>query len=121
MKLAKEFEDAGVDDIKAALDGGVLKIFTVARPSSPDVPVTRSDNVATFKFAAPAFSGDTFHFEANPVNADHGGIPGFVRAFKADGQTPVADFAAGPGDTDIKFKELTAMAGYPLSMVSINL
>lgn len=121
MKLAKEFASSGLDGINAALNGGVLKLYTVARPSSPDVPVTRSDLVAVYQFASPAFSANAPQFTSNPVNAEHAGTPGFARAFKADGVTPVADFSAGPGITEIKLLEVTATAEYPLTIASLKL
>ena len=121
MKLAKEFANSGLDGIKAALDGGVLKLYTVARPSSPDVPVTRSDLVAVFEFATPAFAGDAPQFKENPVAAKHSGTPGFARAFKADGVTPVADFSAGPGKTEIEIAEVTATGGFPVTVSSLTL
>ncbi|MBI4725284.1 MAG: hypothetical protein HY765_09985 [Rhodomicrobium sp.] len=121
MKLAKEFANSGLDEIKAALDGGVLKIYTVVRPSSPDIPITRSGLVATYQFASPAFPSDAPQFASNPVNAENVGTPGFARAFKADGVTPVADFSAGPGNTEIKLNEVSAVAGYPLAVTSLKL
>lgn len=88
---------------------------TIARPPSPDVPVSRSDLVAIFKFSAPAFAAEVLQFESNPVIAEHGGAPGFARAFKADGVTPVADFSAGPGNREIEIPEIIAAAGHPVT------
>jgi hypothetical protein len=79
------------------------------------LPVTRSDLVAIFKFSAPVFPARAPEFESNPVIAEHGGAPGFVRAFKADGVTPVADFSAGPGNREIKIAEIITTAGYPVT------
>ena len=55
MKLASAFLDFDADQLKALLDGGVLTIHSVARPASPNQPITRSGLLATFRFASPAF------------------------------------------------------------------
>lgn len=124
MKVAQEFAGKGADEIKAALDGGILKLYSVARPVSPDAPVTRSGLLATYTFASPAFGKgvDTLGgaaFAENPVDPEHVGTPGFARAFKADGVTPVADFSAGPG-AEIKLNETSASPGYPLAVTEFT-
>lgn len=124
MKLAAAFDSYASDQVKAALDGGVLKIYSVARPPSPDVPVTRSGLLATFKFASPAFGSETPDnpsFVENPVSPDGVGTPGFARAFSADGKTPVADFSVGPGSADIALSEVSTTPGYKVSVVRFRM
>jgi hypothetical protein len=110
MKLAKAFKNSGLDEIKAAGRSG-------SPPSPgrlpPGVPAPRSDLVAIFKFSAHAFAAEAPQFD--PVIAEHGGAPGFARAFKGDGVTPVADFSAGPGNREIEIPEIIAAAGYPVT------
>ena len=55
MKVALAFVNCGIDELKALLDGGTLTVYSVARPFTPDSPVTRSGVLATFTFASPAF------------------------------------------------------------------
>jgi hypothetical protein len=121
MKLAAAFDSYESDQVKAALDGGVLKIYSVARPPSPDTPVTRSGLLATFKFASPAFGSETPSFVENQVSPEGVGTPGFARAFTADGKTPVADFSVGPGSADIALSEVSTTPGYKVSVVRFRL
>jgi hypothetical protein len=130
MKLSQAFANCGLDEIKALLDGGTLVIYSVARPTSPDKPIERSGALATFAFASPAFGDDApsdapgtveARFVGNPINASGVGTPGFARAYKADGSTPVADFSAGPGDAEIKLSEVSTTANYPVALTRFRL
>jgi len=126
MKLATSFTDSTPESIRAALDGGSLVIYSVARPPSPDLKVERSRTLATFTFASPAFAGGapngTFKpsFAVNPVTATGSGTPGFARAFKADG-SPVADFSVGPGTSEIKLSEVSTTPNFPIALVELKL
>ena len=124
MKVALAFVNCGIDELKALLDGGTLTVYSVARPFTPDSPVTRSGVLATFTFASPAFGPESDGFEhpafvANPVNANSVGTPGFARACKADG-TVVADFSAGCGDREIKFSEVSCSHGAPVTITQFK-
>lgn len=123
MKVAGAFANSGPDEIKAALAGGKLVIYSVARPPSPDSPVERSGVLASFTFASPAFGdGDAAPaFEANPVVATGVGTPGFARAFQADGTTVVADFSVGPGSSEIRLSEVSTTASYPIALTKLAL
>ena len=106
MKLATAFVGVPLDQVKSALHGGVLKVYSVARPPDPDAPITRSSVLATFRFATPAFDGtENAVFEENPVLPDGIGTPGFARAYAADGVTSVADLSAGSGNAEIRLSE----------------
>jgi hypothetical protein len=124
MKVAQAFSERSLDEIKALLDGGSLVVYSVARPSSADLPVDRSAPLATFTFAAPAFGEgadglESPNFAANPTPSVSVGTPGFARALKADG-TVVADFSAGAGDREVKFSEVSCSTGAPLKLVQFK-
>jgi hypothetical protein len=124
MKLASEFANCSVEELKELLNGGNLTIYSVARPATPDIAVDRSGVLATFNFASPAFGASEDGVEApqlvaNPVPASSVGTPGFARACKADG-TVVADFSAGPGDREIKFSEVSCSGGAPVRLVKFQ-
>lgn len=124
MKVSAAYAGASLDEIKAALDGGTLTVYSVARPPSADLPVERSDALATFTFAAPAFGAasdksDNALFIGDPVEAVNVGTPGFARACKADG-TVVADFSAGPGNREIKFAEVSCSKGAPVRIAAFE-
>ncbi len=127
MKLAASIAGRSTDEVKALLDGGVLKLFSVARPASPDAPITRSSLLATFRFASPAFSDAAEPalqgavFVDNPVLPEGVGTPGFARAFAADGATPIADFAVGPGSGEIALSEVSTTPGYPVKLIKFRL
>lgn len=124
MKLASEFANCSIDELKDLLNGGSLTVYSVARPATADMPVDRSGVLAAFTFASPAFgaaenSVETPQFVANPVPASSVGTPGFARACKADG-TVVADFSAGPGDREIKFSEVSCSNGAPVRLMNLK-
>lgn len=124
MKPASPFAASSIDVIKAMLDGGTLTVYSVARPQDADQPVDRSGVLAAFTFASPAFGAPTEGsesplFTANPVVAASVGTPGFARACKADG-TVVADFSAGPGPREIKFKEISCSHGAPVEVMQFK-
>lgn len=127
MKLASAFFDFDADQVKALLDGGVLAIYSVARPASPNEPITRSGLLATFRFASPAFDAAApdglsgAMFAENPADPTGIGTPGFARAYKSDGVTVVADFSVGPGDGEIKLSEVSTTPGYPIAVTRFRL
>lgn len=129
MRLAEGFASASLDELKAALDGGLLVIYSTGRPPLPDHDVTRSGVLATFTFASPAFSADSSGdddgvvvpaFAQDSVEAENVGTPSFARALKADG-TVVADFSVGPGKTEVKLSEVSATGGHPIAVTSMRM
>ncbi|BAM88284.1 hypothetical protein S58_22780 [Bradyrhizobium oligotrophicum S58] len=125
MNVTLDFVESSLDDIKAALDGGTLTVYSVARPTTADKPVDRSGVLATFTFGSPAFGPATDGFEhpnfvAAAVPATTVGTPGFARARKADGTT-VADFSAGPGEREIKFTEVSCSPGAPVTVATFRI
>lgn len=125
MNVTLDFAESSLDDIKAALDGGTLTVYSVARPTSADKPVDRSGVLATFTFASPAFGPaqdglEQPNFVAAAVPAATVGTPGFARARKADGTT-VADFSAGPGPREIKFAEVSCSPGAPVKVTAFKI
>jgi hypothetical protein len=124
MKRAAAFANASVDEIKAMLDGGLLTVYSVARPPNADTPVDRSGLLVAFTFASPAFGPsadglETPNFLENPTPAADVGTPGFARACTADG-TVVCDFSAGPGPREIKFQEVSCSTGAPVRVVAFK-
>jgi len=127
MKLATAYFDADTDQVKSLLDGGVLTIHSVARPATPNDPITRSGLLATFRFASPAFDSAAADelsgavFAANPVDPTGIGTPGFARAYMSDGVTAVADFSVGPGYGEIRLSEVSTTPGYPIAITALKL
>ncbi|MGP8232055.1 MAG: hypothetical protein ACLQL2_05230 [Methylovirgula sp.] len=125
MNISSAFAGQSLDEIKAALDGGTLTIYTVARPLTADHAVDRSGVLATFTFASPAFGEpqdglETPVFVEPSVPGTHDGTPGFARATKPDG-TVVADFSAGPGAREIKFAEVSITPGAPVKIARFQI
>jgi hypothetical protein len=104
MQLAEAYANKSVDEIKAALAGATLKVYSCPQPATADHPVIRNGFLAEFKLGAPAFDGD--QIIAEPVPAKNVGTPLFSRAISADGAV-IADFSTGPGDSDIKLAEVS--------------
>ena len=125
MNISSAFAGQNLEEIKAALDGGTLTVYSVARPLTPDHAVDRSGVLATFVFASPAFGEPQDGFETpvlveSSVPGAHDGTPGFARAKKADG-TVVADFSAGPGAREIKFAEVSITPGAPVKITRFQI
>jgi hypothetical protein len=124
MNLASAFASLSTDDIKAALNGGALTIYSVARPVSADIPVEFSSALAKFTFATPAFGApegevETPAFVESPVVGAHVGTPGFARVTTAEGAA-VADFSVGPGPREIKLSEVSVSPGAPVVVKSFK-
>ncbi|MFG1416310.1 hypothetical protein V5F38_03210 [Xanthobacter sp. V0B-10] len=125
MYVASEFAQKSLDEIKELLAGATLTVYSVARPASADQKVDRSNKLATFTFATPAFGtpsedgSEVPSFVANPVPGADAGTPGFARATKEDG-TVIADFSAGPGDREIKFAEVTVSTNAPVRVAKFT-
>lgn len=126
MRLAEAFASATLDDIKAALDGGKLVLYSTGRPVGPDHKITRSEALATFTFASPAFGADPGEegavaplFVEGTVTATAIGTPGWARLSKADG-TAVVDLSVGPGATEVKLASVSATRDFPVTLTSIK-
>ena len=104
MQLAAAYAEKSVDEIKAALAGATLRVYSCPQPKTPDHPIIRNGFLAEFTLASPAFNGDDV--VAEPVPAKNEGTPLFTRATTPDGAV-IGDFSAGPGDSDVKLKEVS--------------
>jgi hypothetical protein len=126
MRLAETFANATLDEIKRALDGGKLSIYSTGRPPTANHPITRSKELAAFVFASPAFGSDGSEGAVAPlfvepsVIATAVGTPGFARAFTADGAV-VADFSVGPGNTEIKLTSSSTTEGFPVAVEAMKI
>ncbi|WP_036289377.1 hypothetical protein [Methylosinus sp. PW1] len=125
MRLAEAFASATLDDIKAALDGGKLVLYSTGRPIGPDHKITRSEVMATFTFQSPAFGPDAADGSAAPLFAEATviasgiGTPGWARLSKADG-TAVVDLSVGPGNTEIKLASVSATKDFPIAVTALK-
>ncbi|MBG0808648.1 hypothetical protein IY145_04590 [Methylosinus sp. H3A] len=125
MRLAEAFASATLDDIKAALDGGKLVLYSTGRPVGPDHKITRSEALATFTFQSPAFGPDAADgtpaalFAETSVIATAIGTPGWARLTKADG-APVVDLSVGPGNTEVKLGSVSATKDFPVTITSVK-
>lgn len=104
MQLAEAYANKSEDEIKAALAGATLKVYSCPQPATPDKPIIRNGLLAEFVLGSPAFDGDAII--ATPVPAKNVGTPLFSRATTPEGAT-IADFSTGPGDSDIKLAEVS--------------
>jgi hypothetical protein len=128
MRLVEAYISTSLDELKSALDGGKLVLYSTGRPPLADHAVTRSAVLATFSFASPAFGPDPDSadgavapiFTENPVVAVAVGTPSFARLLKADG-TVVADLSAGPGATEVKLSEVSASAEHPIAVTKMRM
>jgi hypothetical protein len=120
MKLGKAYEGCGVDEIKGALAGATLHVYSCAQPATPESSVFRNRFLAEFVLGNPAFDGETIKPRENPVVGKDVGVPVFVRASKPDGAV-IADFSAGPGDMDVKFATTSCTAGAPVEITRFQI
>jgi hypothetical protein len=120
MKLAEAYAKCSVEDVKAALAGATLRIYSCPQPEKPEKPVLRNGFLAEFRLATPAFDGDTIVPVDSPVVGKDVGVPLFVRATTADG-APIADFSAGPGDMDVKLASVSCSVGSPVAITKFQI
>jgi len=125
MRLAEAFASATLDDIKAALDGGTLVLYSTGRPVGPDHKITRSEALATFTFQSPAFGPDAADGALAPLLAEFtakataNGTPGWARLSKADGAA-VVDLSVGPGNTEVKLASVSATKDFPVTVTAVK-
>ena len=120
MKLAEAYANCSVEEVKTALAGATLRIYSCPQPATPEKPVLRNGFLAEFTLATPAFEGDAIRPVESPVPGKDVGVPLFVRASKPDG-TPIADFSAGPGDMDVKLASVSCSVGAPVSITKFQI
>ncbi|ACB94471.1 conserved hypothetical protein [Beijerinckia indica subsp. indica ATCC 9039] len=120
MKLAEAYAQANVEEIKTALAGATLRIYSCAQPASPEKSVERNRFLAEFQLASPAFEGDQIKPVEETVKAQDVGVPLFVRATTPEGVT-IADFSAGPGDMDVKLADVSCTNGAPVRITKFQI
>ena len=120
MKVAEAYANSSVDEIKAALDGATIRVYSCPQPATADKPIIRNGLLAEFVAATPAFNGDAFQTTESSVPAKNVGTPLFVRATKADGSV-IGDFSAGPGDSDVKLAEVSCSKGAPVRITKFQI
>ncbi|QXX74995.1 hypothetical protein [Methylovirgula sp. HY1] len=120
MKLAESYAKCTIEEVKAALAGAVLRVYSCPQPEKPEKPVLRNGFLAEFALATPAFEGDVIKPVESPVPGKDVGVPLFVRATQADG-TPIADFSAGPGDMDVKLASVSCSVGAPVAITKFQI
>jgi hypothetical protein len=118
MQLAEAYSNKSVDEVKAALAGATLRIYSCPQPVTPDKPIIRNHMLVEFVLGAPAFNGDDVVAETVP--AKYVGTPLFARATAADGSV-IGDFSAGPGDSDVKLSEVSCSKDAPMKLTRFRL
>jgi hypothetical protein len=118
MQLAEAYATKSVDEIKAALAGATLRVYSCPQPATPDKPIIRNQILVEFVLGSPAFDGD--NVVAETVPAKYVGTPLWGRATAADG-TVVGDFSAGPGDSDIKLTEVSTTKDAPATLTRFRI
>jgi hypothetical protein len=120
VKVAQAYAGCGIEEIKTALAGATLHVYSCAQPAAPEGSVFRNRFLAEFVLGTPAFDGETIKPLENPVTGKDVGVPLFVRASKPDGAV-IADFSAGPGDMDVKFATTSCTAGAPVEIIKFQI
>jgi len=118
MQLAAAYAEKSVDEIKAALAGATVRVYSCPQPKTPDHPIIRNGFLAEFTLASPAFNGDDII--AEPVPAKNVGTPLFTRATTADGAV-IGDFSTGPGDSDVKLAEVSCSKEAPVKITKFQI
>lgn len=119
MKVAEAYAKSGIDEIKIALNGAILRVYAGPQPETPDNPLFRIRLLAEFVLGTPAFEGEIIKPLESRVRGKDVGVPSFVRATHVD-DSPIADFSAGPGDMDVKLAETSCSTGAPVSIVKFQ-
>ncbi|WP_036263525.1 hypothetical protein [Methylocapsa aurea] len=118
MQLAEAYANKSVDEIKEALAGATLRVYSCPQPLTADKPIIRNGLLAEFTLGSPALNGDIVVAETVP--AKNVGTPLFSRATTPDGAT-IADFSTGPGDSDIKLAEVSCSKDAPVKITKFQI
>lgn len=118
MQLAEAYANKSVDEVKAALAGATVRIYSCPQPATPDKPIIRNQILAEIVLGSPAFNGDDV--VAEPTPGKYVGTPLWARATATDG-TVIGDFSAGPGDSDIKTKEVSTTKDAPVTLTRFRI
>jgi hypothetical protein len=118
MQLAAAYAEKSVDEIKAALAGATLRVYSCPQPKTPDHPIIRNGFLAELTLASPAFNGEDI--VAEPVPAKNVGTPLFTRATTPDGAV-IGDFSTGPGDSDVKLAEVSCSKDALVKLIKLQI
>ncbi|ACB94472.1 hypothetical protein [Beijerinckia indica] len=112
MQLAEAYANKSVDEIKAALAGATLRIYSCPQPENADKPIIRNGLLGECVLSG--IEGDQANV-AEAFVAKNVGTPLFSRATTPDGAV-IGDFSTGPGDSDIKLAEVSCSKGAPIKI-----
>ncbi|WP_034993571.1 hypothetical protein [Beijerinckia mobilis] len=117
MQLAEAYANKSLDEVKAALAGATLRIYSCPQPENADKPIIRNGLLAECVISS--IDGDQATVAEEPVLAKNVGTPLFSRATTPDGAV-IGDFSTGPGDSDIKLAEVSCSKGAPVKITKFQ-
>jgi len=100
IKVSVEAANVKADAWGAAMNGGVIRIYSGAKPASGNASLGAAVLLGELAFDSPAFVAAVDGLiVANPIakdpDADASGSASFYRLFMADGTTPMGDGLCG--------------------------
>jgi hypothetical protein len=129
MNLSQTAATAALNAITALMNGGSLTFYSGTMPATPETALSGNTTLATFIFAAAAFSAPAYtspdeKATASFVNATvtpvATGTVSFARVLKSDGATVVADLTVGTAGTDIIVSSVSISTSVPVAVSSLT-
>jgi len=123
VKVALEFVNCGIEELKALLDGGTLTVYSVARPFTPDAPSVEAVSWRFHLRVARLWPGvrraGTPSFRRQPSRGEqcwHAGVCAGLQGRRDRG----CRFLGRPGDREIKFSEVSFSHGAPVTLTQFK-
>jgi hypothetical protein len=125
MNISQLAATAGLDAIKALLNGGTLTMYSGTEPVSPETALSGDTVLATWTFSATAFSSDTTSggyttatasFVSATVTPSANGTASFARLTESNGTTVCEDLTVGTSSADIIIGSTTLNTGVQVTL-----
>ena len=113
------------------LNSGTGVIYSGTQPATPETALSGNTTLATADFATTALSGSITYssgymvgslaFASTSISPSANGTASFMRLYKSDGTTAVADLTVGTSGTDVILGTTTIATGTTINITSAQL
>jgi hypothetical protein len=124
LRYATARRNAMMDDVRAALAGGSIKVYSGTQPANANTALSGNTLLATLTLASPAgavSSGGTFTFGTiTSGTAAATGTASFARFFQSDGTTVVCDCDVGTSGATFILDTVSIVSGGTVAATGTN-
>lgn len=124
-RLADAQRSRAADAVTVRCNSGYIRLYSGARPATPQVALSGQTLHAELRFAATAFAAAvngvaTANALVADASIDASGTPTFARIYESDGTTVVFDAEVGASGANINIAGMPLTAGAELQGVSFT-